>query len=140
MSDLKEFLIFLKSSPPSGIAILEQEDTNDILNGLSELGVKNELLVVTEESQEENFFNFLGDRLDDGMWIILEIKTRQLPDWVEKQMNNLQYNNKLVRDNMRYLFDDTTENRLLVVVSEDDLENMSTDTFLTNFGIAYRAA
>lgn len=140
MFSLKKFINFLKISPPSGLVIREKGlAVGQVLEELGNLGISYIKLEIGEKSTSGDFFNVMDEALKQKSWLILDIKTPDIPPWLYEELRTLAgsghvYDRQDNKDTALY----NEDTRVLAVMSWKDMETSPFETLLSNFGVVYR--
>lgn len=138
MPQIQQFLKFLAVSPPSGLAVAEKGLTaKKIQTELAKMGIAHEIFEINTKSPASDFFNALDKVLKQKAWLVLDIKTPDVPGWFFEQMRTISgtghlYNKEQDKDIP------LGASRVLAIMSEKNLENSPFETLQSCFGIVFR--
>lgn len=138
MLDIKEFIQFLRVSPPSGLAVLKREgETENIIKALEARNQPFFSFTIDETSQASHFFEKVAEALAENKWIVLDIRTPNVPGWFFEQLRNLDaaghfYNKDRDKDIPLGAI------RVLAMISEKNLAMSPFETLQACFGIILR--
>ena len=140
MTSLTDFFKFLSVSPPSGLIVAKKGATRvAILRELEKQKIAFEITEIAENSAEKDFFAVLEKALKKKAWLALDVKTPNIPAWLFAKLRELSCNGHL-RDSIKekdYGIQ-LAKTRVLVLMSNDDLEASPFETLLSCFKIIFR--
>jgi hypothetical protein len=140
MPSLNEFLKFLAVSPPSGLIIAKNGLTaKKARTEISKMKIARVDFDITEASAVADFFDAVRQSLKLNGWLVLNIKTSDIPAWLYDQLRTLSGNGHLfdrIKEKDYNLMSSAV--RVLAVMKEKDLENCPFETFQSCFGIIFR--
>lgn len=96
-----------------------------------------EIFEVTKNSDVVDFFKAVDKVLKQNAWLVLDIKTADIPGWLYEQMRTLGENGHLYnKDQDKDIR--MGDSRVLAIISEENLEECPFETFQADFGIVFR--
>lgn len=141
MNQLTDFIKAIKVSPPSGLIIKKGTLTAEkVKEALKDTGQQFTYLEIdSSDDGQKVLFEAIKKAVIDGSWLVADIVDADVPNWLYQQVRMLAGNGHMYNyDSQEDITLAQTESRLLVLLTDEILNNSAFDGLISNFSLILR--